>query len=1208
MTATGTVYIEKPEILSKVAYDESGVIEASAGTGKTYTIERMVVDLVVEQDVPITDILVVTFTERATEELVGRVRKMLRNMLKADGEDDLDPETSYWEIGEDERDRLKEALRSFDQAPVFTIHGFCNRILQEYAFQNQQLLELDVIEGSELFNRVFPKVLRETFAVDDEYRPVLESYLENNSMASLKNKLQASINTWEDIWPNLDEEQFERLKQHLWTFIDSFDEVNEGLKQVVEDGAGRYGADKLDRVRKAFEDTISTFKETDTIWDFLGTLNRISDSKDDPIPYLAKIARNVDGVPDPVNEHIVPIDDADLSPLTVIINQFAGVMEDRLEREKSEKGFYTYDDMLEMVRSGLDDPRMGQQLIQTIRDDYNVAIIDEFQDTDPKQWEIFRKIFYESGSSNPCYLVGDPKQAIYGFRGADVRIYRKARDRVGNILPLSTNYRSTPELIRAYNRILEPEDDSRFFSEEGNNSYDTPVDAGFEEKWFGTSQTEKASPIIVKNIQAESVGADEYRRTIGRQYAREIKQLLEDDRPFRISDDDGDEAKPLEAGDIFVLVTSGREAELVSRYLRAEDVPYSFYKQEGLFTSDQARHFLSVLKAVLKPGDRSRRLLAWNSPFFNVPLTDLERTDDRIDEEHPLFQRLIEWNEVAESGDVGRLIHSMLHDSGILRRVIYRNPGERAYSNYQQLGETFIDWWRNESLSTEEITTRLGQFVREERDAGDVEEDEMYLESERSAVQIMTMYKSKGLQAPVVFLYGGWGRPPGQGSYTFYPDDETGRVRYFGSKRGSPYGDNIDRYRREEDERLMYVAMTRAEGRLYLPLAENEDPGGSIGPLMDRLSDMTGRDHSPEDGSVETLIDFDTVEPDNRLPSVPLPARPESPEETDVSDSIGDWDSLEFGSLRADRRLYTESYSSVSRNLQDSRDQTEEHFTWGEKQPVSHAIQGDEELPSGPKTGLFVHELFEEIDFGRVDAHAGEQAGFDQWKTSDRLNGKIGTALDKYDLLDVNREQIYELLWRTLTGEVKTGDLTIDALCSVPRLTKEMEFWLPIPEEGHLDLSDIGDLNLGEWQHETGTRTPFPTDRGYLRGYIDLVFEWDGKIYAADWKTDTFPDPGDYRPSELENEVTQYYQAQKLFYTLGLARVIARSDRSLEDRFGGFFYFFVRGMTADAGAGDPEQGVYFYGPDVSDLSDIEARCEELLSDSIRRKKVAQRLD
>jgi exodeoxyribonuclease V beta subunit len=1207
MSSSEMSYIEKPAILADISYDESAVIEASAGTGKTYTIERMVVDLIVEQAATISDILVVTFTERATEELVRRVRQMLRTMLDAEGETDPDPSKEYWEIGEQERDRLQEALLSFDQAPVYTIHGFCNRVLQEYAFQNRQLLELDVLDRTELFDRVFPKVLRDTFPVDDTYKPVLEAYLEDNSTDDLNSLLQKSTGTWEEIRPSLDADELAELEEHLCRFDEAFDEVNQRIQDTIENGrvSGR-SESKIERIRQVFEAAIDDYRDSPSIWNFLGTLQRVSKTRDDPIEYYVESRGSKDWMPQPLLDHLTPIHEAELSPTVVIVNQFAAVMEERLSREKSEKGLYTYDDMLEMVRNGVSDPDMGDQLIETLRDEFQYAIIDEFQDTDPKQWEIFRRIFYESGSSNPCYLVGDPKQAIYGFRGADVRVYRQARDTVDTVLPLSTNYRSTPDLVEAYNRVLRPGKTTRFFSDAGNNSYDKPVDAGFKNKWFGRNEQETVAPIVVKNIKGESVNADQYRRTLGRNYAREIRELLEDEDPLILSDDEGTAEESVAPGDIFVLVTSGREADLMSRYLRAEDVPYSFYKQDGLFTSDQARHFLAVLKATIDPTDRSRRLRAWTSPFFDVPLPDVEQIGEVVDEDHPLFQRLIRWNELAESGRVGRLVQSILHDSGILRRVLYRYPGERAYSNYQQLGEKFIEWWRTDSMTIEDITTRLGQFVREERTPGDVETDEMYLESERSSVQIMTMYKAKGLEAPVVFLYGGWGRPNNP-PYTFYPDDDAGRVKYFGSKRGSPYEDKIDRYRREEDERLMYVAMTRAEGRLYLPMVENETPSGPIGPLMNRLNGMIDDDRpSDREGTPEHLIDFETIRPDKRLPSVPLPVDPETPDRTEFPDVMTDHGDIDFDQLRINRRLYTESYSSVSRNLSESQSESDEYFTWEEKQPAAHSGAMDEGLPGGRKTGLFVHELFETIDFDRVESLVGTADGFSRWKKTERITSALNAGIRKYDLGSVDPDRVLSLLWHTLTEPVHAEGVSIDRLSTVAAVSREREFWLPIPDNNHESFSAMSERSFGDWRNEHAMVKPFEVKHGYLRGYVDVIFEWNGKIYAADWKTDTFYEPEQYHPEQLAAVVSEHYEPQKLFYTLGLARMVARSNQSLADRFGGLFYFFVRGMAGDGfDSDDPRRGVYFYNPDVSELDEVQARSAELLQESLERRKASE---
>ncbi len=1211
MSDRDPVRIQKPAALTAISYDESGVIEASAGTGKTYTIEHMVVDLIVERSIPISRILVVTFTERATAELVGRVRGILRTMLEASEDDVEHKDAPAWVIGPEERRNLRKALLSFDRAPVYTIHGFCNRVLSEHAFQNQRPFEQNLVDREELFDRVFPRAVRERFAVDEEYRKILHAFLQQNDLDRLETLLKQSVGTWEEIRPQLSNRELSRIERDLEGFIDSFDRFREQVEAALDRGEIHGNSEpKVRRVLEAFERAVDS-QRTDgevNMWGFLGSLERVS-GNDDPLGYFLNDKGDEDWMPRSIHDGLGLLHEKELSVDVPVVNQFKDEVEARLEAEKNDRGEYTYDDMLRVVKEGLEGPS-ADELIKTLRAEFDYAIIDEFQDTDPIQWAIFESVFYKSGSDNPCYLIGDPKQAIYGFRGADVRTYRRVRDSVaadrggGNVIRLGTNYRSTPELVEAYNAILKPDEAGRFFDPEGDNAYESPVEAGFGKKWFGRSEDRPAAALVVSRLNRQNgINAGTYRRMLGRHYAREIRSILEDEPRLKLSNQDGEEPECIRAGDIHVLVTTQREADLVARYLREENIPHAFYKQSGLFQSDEARHLLHVLRACLSPRDRSRRLTAWKTPFFDVSLSDLEPVDRAVDEDHPLVRRLMDWNNLAESGRFGKLLDSVFHESGILRRSMYRFPNRRAVTNYQQLAQKMLDWWRNESLSPEESTARLGRFVREEQQPGEEEDDTMHRESDQEAVQIMTMHKAKGLEAPVVFVYGGWSSG-NRTVHSFYPEDSSTRVKYFGSKSGSPYEARIDQYEREENERLNYVAMTRAEGRLYLPYVRPGDRSnrrGIVDPIMERLDDFLD---VPGASSGSSLPESARVRDVDVEASVPAPVEPREPDGRELpedEDPIDDWSGVDFGSLRADRRLYIESYSSVSRLL-ESDEEPEQRTEWLEKQPFLQPERPSErDLPSGRTFGLFFHELLEELEFDRV-RRLREDGGLSDFRKDHEIRRRVEPLLAKYSIDPSHRDRSLELAWNTLIRPVRVGERQLDGICTVSRVRKELEFWLPIPEADHRSLLD---LDEGKPDGVTGERPlPFRVERGYLRGFIDLVFEWDDRLYVADWKTDSFPEPEDYSAGSLQEVVDERYGVQNVFYTLALARLIARSRYRLRDQFGGLFYFFVRGMDRSYREGRPESsdGVYFSRPEPTELDELTDRADDLLTEAIRSRK------
>src|SRR5260370_37424300 len=373
---------QRPQILDRIPLDRHALIEASAGTGKTYTIENLVVEILLKTDATIDRILVVTFTEKATSELRARIRARLESVITGASAKDVDNKDTF-EIGEDGIRKLREALFSFDRAPIQTIHSFWHRTLSELAFQTGTRFVVEVTDALSSFHEAVRAVLSAHIAGDQTTGRLLAEWLEKHSSPASKAYVQ------------LEKLLFDaHQKRYLLTASSSVDRLAALAIEV-----------------------------------------RITDA------LLPRIAA-------------------------------------RMEKHKREHGLLDYDDMLAWLARALDEDG-GAALAATLRDRYHYALIDEFQDTDELQWKIFRRIFVE-GEKNFIHLIGDPKQAIYSFRGADVFTYLAARDelmrRNAAVVPLSANFRSSEKLIAAVNSILLQEAVPPFFS--GAIRYEAPVTCG----------------------------------------------------------------------------------------------------------------------------------------------------------------------------------------------------------------------------------------------------------------------------------------------------------------------------------------------------------------------------------------------------------------------------------------------------------------------------------------------------------------------------------------------------------------------------------------------------------------------------------------------------------------------------------------------------------------------------------------------------------
>ncbi|HEY0839893.1 MAG TPA: UvrD-helicase domain-containing protein, partial [Vulgatibacter sp.] len=412
----------KPLILRTLPKDRHVVVEASAGTGKTYTLEHLVVDLILTTDVTIAQVLVVTFTERATGELRQRVRAILQRLLDLRKDDPNAaglPDDACWILDDQARARLERALRQFDTATISTIHGFCRRILTEHAFANQRLFAERNVDGREAFASAFRDTVREVLAVDPACRPILETWLANWNVDQLEALLYEATRERAELLPALDD---------AW----------------VDPGGAEEG----------------------------------------PARDLAAI-------------------DADVVRLeSLAVQRFLPLVVERLERRKREQGLFDFDDMLGLVRRSLSGEH-GEALARILRGRYAVALIDEFQDTDEVQWEIFRRVFFDGAGDTRLYVIGDPKQAIYRFRGADVETYLSAKAEIlgagGARVALLDNYRSTRSLIDAYNSILDQGAPEPFFTSEGID-YAEPVACGNRDLRLMGPGGEEAAPVHVFEV------------------------------------------------------------------------------------------------------------------------------------------------------------------------------------------------------------------------------------------------------------------------------------------------------------------------------------------------------------------------------------------------------------------------------------------------------------------------------------------------------------------------------------------------------------------------------------------------------------------------------------------------------------------------------------------------------------------------------------
>jgi exodeoxyribonuclease V beta subunit len=1212
-----TLLIPRPAIFARLPETGHVVIEAAAGTGKTFTLEHLAVDLLLRQGVPVERLLLVTFTEKATEELRLRVRRKLQEIVAIDAQPLPVPAPGQaWELDDAGRERLRDALARFDTATIATIHGFCQRVLAEHAFAHRRLFDQRLVDARELFERGFRDVLRQALAPGDPLRGALESHLrQGGSLAELESLVFEACSQRGELTPRWDPP---------------------GLVAAAQDAAAAWadpllvkallaiGAQSTAKVQNPYRELgkllaiagelpPATLGERLVTWGALR--HEVAKRKDTRWRHLDRgLEKLGDLASARLRDALRRLEPLAAPPLAALVSALRSLVVARLESDKRSQGLYDFDDMLLQVRDGLCRADADPSLLAALRARWSVALIDEFQDTDEVQWDVFRRLFFDS-PQHRVFLIGDPRQAIYGFRNADLHTYLGARDAVvaggGSRVPLLENHRSTPALVGAVNRIV----GEGFFS--GRLAGVETAAAGNTAARLLAPDGTDAPPVVAWRVRqdGERPAAELARQALSDRIAVEARRLVAGG--WRWADAPGDAGRPLSWSDLQVLVRGHREAAVVAAALRRHGLPSALFGQEGLLETPEAAHVQRLLAALAAPDDLAARLGAWLTPFFDVPLADLAGCRD-LPESHPLVRRLLDWSADAADRRWARLFRRLLDESGLTRRLLATRQGERELTDYQHVLDLLLEEAHRAPATVADLTGRLRDWRAGRGRPPGADAGVQRLEPDRDAIQVLTMHRVKGLQATVVFVAGGFGDRGQAERLDVYHRGAT-RCVHLGDAVGE-IAEAIDRERAEEDQRLLYVALTRARGRLYLPWLGTDGARGGTWDLVDRRLDALLAGEPPAGFVVEELpvevVPARRGGPDSRAAATAAPAiappaattaaavEPDRPSPTTASPATASaviaspvvaaaatpsplagrpaWspgserllalaaagappaapDSALLG-LRGARggRLLT-SYTRIRRQTASLPAEAPP----AEVEPPPNAalaaaaeVEADD-LPGGRLAGTFVHRLLEELPLDSVRAAADELT----WAAEPEIAG-LATRLAADSAIAARHvPAALRLAWRALRTPLTLPGLALPAGLASPLLRAvEMELVFPIPEGNHPPL--------GVAPPPDAAAPPFGAGRGHVQGVVDLVFEHAGRTFFVDWKTDRLPG---WDAAGVAAHVEEHYRLQAQLYSLGVVRLLALRDASdHERRFGGLLYCFLRGMATGGGA-----GVYFERP------------------------------
>ena len=1142
---------------------EPGVtlIEASAGTGKTWSIAAIFLRLVLEEHLPISQILCVTYTVAATQELRDRIRRRLqeaRQALRGGGEQACaDPViAAFLAAGGDPTRALRDleaAVQSFDEAAIFTIHGFCQRTLQEHAFESGARYGSETLEDSKpLYDEVIGDFWRRTFY---DATPYAGAYATARALAPDRwAELLAPIQNHPmvAILPEPPSQTAAELEAGLAALYETLRTVWEQEHAAITEIVLHDKA--LTRNAKTFN-----AERTESL---LAGLARLSEPQPDPQAFHAvcELSRSKlesavkpgkTAPTHPFFEHCERFSQEARQFQTRLDHDFLAYTRRELARRKGNR--LGFDDLLTHLHRALTGTG-APALIDALRRRYSIALVDEFQDTDPLQAAIFETVF----ARQRLLLIGDPKQAIYGFRGADIFTYLASARTAARVYSLGTNWRSAPELIDAFNALFTQT--ASPFLLGGIRYHPVAPPPG--------KQPGVPAPLTFRYLEKGETNAGVAVTCVASTVADDIARLLGEGR--------------YSPGQIAVLVRKHAQAAEIARWLRRRGIPSVLQTQEAVFKTVQARWLALFLRAVAEPRRETVLRAALATPLFGLDAAAFAALEKDDAGREAWLETFAAWHEEWTKEGFMALFRRLLAEQAVRERLLADAEGERAVTNLLHLSELL----HAEATARRLAPDALLHWFEEERcnpySAG--EKAQLRLESDEAAVRIVTIHKSKGLEYPVVFCPYLWNkttRRKSEGAPILYHDEAgTMRLDLRGTEAPEKDQEQAEREVMAEEMRLLYVALTRARERCFL--YAGAFPGEATSALAALFHPQEKEAGEVEDTPPPTLRE-NLQSLATRFPAAigfePVAAEAAAPEPFAPREEAPVGPAREFtGSIRR-TPLLTSFTALVSRTHGESLEVLDppaaEEPADAPPQPEAPAAPVFR-FEKGPRAGDFFHAVLERLDFqapGELGRLIPEQLTLHGLAPAAALPTEPASPSPFVAPLEAKLREV-------LATELAPG-LALEKIPMAARLS-EVDFLCRLPSLSPGDLQKLYTRHPAPSIHAPDlARLHFPPVRGFLRGVIDLLFCHEGRYYLLDWKSNWLGNqPEDYDLPEIRAAM------QRHFYGLQAHLYVAAIDRYLEARlpgydyerdFGGFFYLFLRGVDPAR----PERGIWREKPPLA---------------------------
>ena len=1213
------------------------LIEASAGTGKTFSLSHLVLRLLTEKEYSINEILVVSFTEATASEIKARIIERLILALKIIESINttvkpykIDNVLNEWvDLNITSKERalyiaslLLEALERIDNADITTIHGFCSKTLRREAIENgnnlnptiekdsnslineiveeywkKEILEIEISELKGLFKSNFNRknLIEVLSSLDNDPN---NSFKQTFNDLKIEESLSNQLNNYsESLWikfTTIWEEKGQELE-------DSFREIAKDLRSQGIKDTKPYSSKPRKNRYELLSNWIEEYKEKKRpSYEDIQNQNLINEYFHPKNIYQLDMKHKIDSCSKEMEPILDIIGDLYDSPGEFVWEHALLWTKRELEKRKSKKGLINYSDLLKLLdpknqnRNAIKDEVNHNNIYKNLEQRYKVALIDEFQDTDPVQLRLLKKAF-GNRSSHLLLMIGDPKQAIYSFRGGSLNTYMKAREACDQIHLMNANYRSTKSLILTLNKLfLDGLIRSNLSTQELNpcSQEDLLELNGIKEPFkvlnlIVTNQKEKAQRI---KLDSKSKIEDKIPKVIGSY----LLELLSNN------------PKDLNPSDICILVNRHDQAKNIHSYLSKIRIPSQLLSNENIFTREGAQILQIFINCIVSPHNQQKlallacsELMQWKKEKLIKSKIDgdFDSLSSKFYELSKLFPTIgllgclsnfLEGKSIADLSNRGTLLGDLYQSSQLVDEQIHR----------QKFNALRASQW----LSSKRFQS-IEQIPEEYQPNSAIS---------NSSVNIITIHKSKGLQFKIVICPYLWQKPPDRKSH-LWKDNQNLLIskKYKWNKKYSSYQDFIRKESLNEAERLAYVAFTRAKKQLIVLWANAAGQEGN--PLSGFLFGSESINLKIEDHTKEMMENSFTkreLKVDIQDIKIIETNKTWSQPKSEVKLSLGAIPTHQFknswGRYSFSKWITQKNDELILKDLSDELN--EDHAFKGEIEDISFQeinhllVEKDQSIdrledqawskespigdfPKGPIAGTCLHKILERIDFNDIE---------NQLKVSTIIEEELNIVNISNSFIkpiNILLKRIANIPLGGPLGKFKMKNLNTKSSI------KELKFDIPICHEANpINTLELSSIFKEDVQNKYGSDYINKlidlkiNSSGFLTGSIDQVFADNpnheiAKWWVLDWKSNWIGSslskehrsscgPSNYSISRMDEEMYHHhYPLQAHIYLLALHRFLnwRLPEYSPQKHLGGYIYVFLRGLPDK---GDLEEKIF----------------------------------